>query len=461
MNITNFIIMKKSATGYILAFIAFIGILLGVAWECSGQKPCDFVIPLATFQYNAASVKPGQTICFAKGTRGPAEISNMVGTPEAPIVLTNEPSGKTIIKGSGAKNSQGFYTTGFLVNFLTSSNFVVQGKNNPAEDRGLEFHSAHMGVDFKKFSTDFEVYGLWIHDVSCVGIVAKTDVTCDVKTQRGNFTMKNVYIHDNLVENVGCEGTYIGNSHYTNGQPVTCSGISKKLLEHDVYNVRVINNKFLSTGQDGVQIGACLYGLEVIDNVIENYGNRNVKEHLSGLQLNLGSAGGLIYNNKIDRGKGFGIFLGGSGGFIVRNNLVISAEQGAMLISDFAPIVRTGFIVENNTYIDSKDYLAWINNQNTIGNIFRNNISASTRITKGITFNLPTQKPTWFMDNNIITSDLASLKLDSAYVPTKDSPLNGLNVGYKQRVEVIEKGWEVIRVDGVFYFEKDGERVKL
>lgn len=453
--------MKKSATGYILAFIAFIGILLGVAWECSGQKPCDFVIPLATFQYNAASVKPGQTICFAKGTRGPAEISNMVGTPEAPIVLTNEPSGKTIIKGSGAKNSQGFYITGFVMNVLTSSNFIVQGKNNPAEEFGLQFSLAHMGVDFKKFSTDFEVHGLWIHDVSCVGIVAKTDVTCDVKTQRGNFTMKNVYLHDNLVENVGCEGTYIGNSHYTNGQPVTCSGVSKKLLEHDVYNVRVVNNKFLSTGQDGVQIGACLYGLEVIDNVIENYGNRNVKEHLSGLQLNLGSAGGLIYNNKIDRGKGFGIFLGGSGGFIVRNNLVISAEQGAMLISDFAPIVRTGFIVENNTYIDSKDYLAWINNQNTIGNIFRNNISASTRITKGITFNLPTQKPTWFMDNNIITSDLASLKLDSAFVPTKDSPLDKLNVGYRQRKEIIETGWEVIRVDGEFYFLKDGERVKL
>lgn len=454
--------MKKTDKGYLLIVAAaFVCLLLGVVYKCDAQRPCDYIIPLSTFQYNAATVKPGQTICFAKGTRGPAEILNMVGTPEAPITLTNEPTGRTVIKGSGSKNSYGFYVTGFVMNVLTSSNFIVQGKNNQNEQWGLEFSLAHMGVDFKKFSTDFEIYGLWIHDVSCVGIVAKTDVTCDIKTQRPNFVMKNVRVHDNLVQNAGCEGTYIGNSHYSYGQELTCNGVKAKFQEHDVIDPKVYGNQFLGTGQDGIQVGGAIRGMEIYDNVVTNFGNRNVKDHLSGIQVNQGSIG-VVRDNRVEGGKGFGIFLGGSGGIHVHNNLVIGAEQGSILPSDFPPYTTKGFLIENNTFIDCKDYVAWINTKQAVGNIFRNNVSASARALKGIVFNDPKNQPaTWTIEKNVIVADLASLKLDSAYVPLKGSPVDKLNVGYKQRTIITETGWEVIRVDGEFYFERNGELIKL
>lgn len=427
--------MKKSPWIYLLSLLIFLGVVLGVAYKCDAQKPCDFVIPLGTFQFNAAAVKPGQTICFAKGTRGPAEISNMVGTPEAPIVLTNEPSGKTIIKGSGNKNSQGFYITGFVMNVLSSSNFIVQGKNNPSEQWGLDFSLAHMGPDFKQLSTDFEIYGLWIHDVSSVGIVAKTDPTCDSKTWRGNFTMNNVRIHDNLVQNVGGEGTYIGNSHY-NGLTKSCGGVNIKVLEHDVLDPKVYNNQFLGTGQDGIQIGGAIRGMEIYDNVVRNYGNRNVKDHLSGIQVNQGSTG-IVRNNRIESGKGFGIFLGGSGGMTVYENLVIGAEQGGVLASDFPPIITSPILIHNNTFINCRDYIVWINTKSAIGNSFKDNVVVRTQIKTDFFFNTTAQKATWLMEGNIITTELASLMLDVNYVPLQGSPAivpGGLDKGYAQHI---------------------------
>lgn len=433
--------MKKSDKGYLLIVAAaLICLFLGVVYRCDAQRPCDFIIKSAEYSWDAKAkgVKPGQTVCFQSGTRSSIDIYNLVGTQDQQVLLTNEPTGKIIFQGNGKTNTQGFYTTPFAAQIHGSSNFRVTGSNNPAEEYGWEIQKSHMGIDIRSLSTDFEVDHLYVHDVSSVALVFKSDPSCSSSTWRGNFTMKNIKIYHNKVENTVNEGTYIGNSHYTSGVTKTCSGVSTKILEHDVIDVEVYDNIFINIGYDGIQVGSTVSGMNVHDNIVNGFGLKSAYGHQSGIQVNQGSTGN-IYRNRIENGTGFGIFLGGSGGISVYENLVIKAEQGGALVSDFAPVITKGFRIENNTFIDCKDYILWINNKNTIGNIFRNNISASTRIKTDLFFNSSAQKATWSSDGNIITTDLASLKLDSNYVPLPGSPAivpDGRDKGYAQHVPV-------------------------
>lgn len=398
----------------------------------------DFIIKTADWQWDAKAkgVKPGDRIMFENGVRKNIEISNMVGTPDVPVILTNMPDGKVIVQSSGATNSQGFYTMPFSINIYGSSNFIFHGSNNPNEEYGIEITKVHMGPDIRNLSTDFEIHHVYVHDISSVGLVCKTDPTCDSKTWRGNFVMKNVHMHHNKIVNTVNEGTYIGNSHYTSGVTKSCSGVSVKVLEHDVIGVDVHDNEFTNVGYDGVQIGSTVSGMDIHDNVVNGFGLKAAYGHQSGIQINQGSTG-KIYKNRIERGTGYGIFLGGSGGISVYENLVVKAEMGAMLVSDFAPVITKGFDIQYNTLIDCKDYILWINNKNTVGNIFKNNVCVSPRIKTDFFFNSAAQKATWLTYGNIITTDLASLKLDSNYVPLAGSPAivpGGRDKGYAQHI---------------------------
>lgn len=444
---------------FIMIFLALI-----IYINSFGQRACDFTIPISAFAYDAKAVKPGQTICFASGIRKNIEISNIIGTLDNPIYLTNEPTGKVLVQSSGAKNSGGFYTMPFSINIYNSSFFRFTGANNPNEKYGIEVTKTHMGPDVRRLSTDFEIDHIHVYGVSSVGVVGKTDASCDKSTWRGNFTMKNIKIHDNLIEDSMDEGFYIGNSHYSTGVTLTCGGISTKIFEHDVINVEVNNNIVLNSGRDGIQVGSVILGMNVHDNKVTNFATRSLFGHQSGIQINQGSTGN-IYLNEIKKGTGYGIFIEGSGGSNVYENLVINSDQGAILISDFVPIKTTPFLITNNTLIDNKDNIVYVNTQNTLGNYFANNIVVSKRETNkfptyvDFRINNPT-KTSWKQEANVFTDDILSLKLDSAYVPMKGSVVDKLNVGWKQRKIITENG-TIIVIDDEIFVDTPTKRYKL
>lgn len=423
----------------------------------------EFLIRSSEFQFDAKAkgVKPGDKIMFEKGTRKNIEISNIVGEPGDEIELCNEPDGKTIVAGGTTKNSSGMYTTPFSINVYGSKHFRLHGANNPNEKFGIEIKNLHMGPDMKKLSTDFEVHNLHVHDISSVGIVCKTDPTTDPATQRGNFVMKNVRVHSNLVENVGDEGTYCGSSHYSKG--VSAGG--KTVQEHDVLNLVIENNEFKNTGRDGIQVGGALSGSRVNNNKIKNFATKAIFGHQSGIQVNEGSVLD-IYENVIENGTGYGVFISGSSGTKAYRNVVKGSEQGAFFVNDFSPIKYDPTLIYNNTLVDHKDHAVYYLSLNSKGQFFNNivipdgviskynkNFGPYQHIRKGNAKAIITDVNNWYGSSAVGF-------FDENYVPLPNSKIPK-GVGAFDLKQVVEVGTiEVIDGSEIWVVFKSG-RIRL
>src|SRR5690606_34841854 len=243
---------------------------------------------------------------------------------------------------------------GNAVEFNSSSHFRLTGSGNPNEEFGIEIKGAQMGLNIHGLSTNFEIDHLNVNNVGCVGITAKTDPTCDQATWRGNFTLRDSKFHHNKISDTGCEGFYIGNSHYDNTLSKTCNSQTIKVSEHDLINIEVYNNELRNIGNDGIQVGGTK-NASIHHNYVYNVGLKNNEQHQNLIQTGNGTQA-TVYNNIIDTGKGYGIFDSGGGG-IYYNNIVMNAQLGGMILQDIAPnFAPTGFYVVNNTFINCRDY---------------------------------------------------------------------------------------------------------
>ena len=293
-------------------------------------KPTDWNIDAAKY-----AVKPGDRLILAGPTRAEIEFHNLKGTKEAPIVVTA--TEKIVIKGVNPG--------GRIVNFLNCSFVRITGGDGML----IEITGGAMGVDFREISTNVEADHLYIHDIGYSALNAKTEPTTDPKTWRGNFTLRDVYFHDNVVANTGGEGTYVGLSH-----------AHTDLKEHEVDGVRIINNTFKNIGCDGIQVGAAL-NCFIQNNIIDGAGMAGRGIDASGIQINPGTnaevSGNTISNCKI----GFGIFAGGRGGSWIHDNTISNCgggliagkpAGGAILTAAYAPIDPAGHRIENNKLIN-------------------------------------------------------------------------------------------------------------
>ena len=403
-------------------------VLLSLPFAVSAQCDCDFVISTSSsewmFDGAAKGVKPGDKICFANGTRTPIVLYNINGTPENPVTVTNMCDGKVTIKGVSGNP--------YSIEVHKSSNFKVSGAGNASQQYGIELTGTVFGIDVKELSTDFEIDHLKLTALTDAGIIGKTDPTCDQSTWRGNFTMKNTKFHDNYIENIGGEGFYIGNSHYHTTVAKSCSGTTINVQEHEVINVQVYNNIVKSTGRDGIQVGGATSGCTIHHNDIYNSGTTGEASQNSGIQINPGTNAD-CYDNKVDTGTGTGIFDVGRGGSHIYNNLIMNQGDGGISAQDYPPVDTRGYVFANNTLINNKNYGMYMYSQNTLQNIFVNNIIVATTQSnyKYVALNNPSAIK-WTASNNIQTADVNSIKFANA--ATKDYHLTtasalALNVG--------------------------------
>lgn len=305
-------------------------------------KPTDWNIQAAKY-----GVKPGDRLVL-QGDRKEIEFHDLIGTAESPILIT------ALTKiNIGAVNPGGR-----VVQFMNCRHVHLTGDPFNMGSYYIWINGGGQGVDFRELSSDVEVDHLDI-TTGYSGINAKTDPTCDPKTWRGNFTMKNVHIHHNRISTKTGEGIYAGQSHYNTvgaiqGGP--CASGAKTAMEHEMVGVVVEDNVITTSGADGIQVGSCPSGAIIRRNQVFKYGTQNGWGQNSGIIVNPGTVAS-VYDNKIDMGTGFAIQLQGPGGSVVRNNLILNPGMGGIMAAVY-PCAgvpsQPDYQVYNNTLVNIK-----------------------------------------------------------------------------------------------------------
>ncbi len=380
--------------------------------ETLAQCGCTFTISTSSsdiyFDGKVKGVKPGDKICLPNGTRTGIQFKNIVGTPTNPVIITNICTGKSTLSAPSS--------WGNAVEFIASSDFIFTGAGNPAVKFGIEITGASFGMNLHEYTTDFTIENVDVHDTGCSGIVAKTDPSCDVKSQLGNFVLRNATFHDINITNTGCEGFYIGNSHFDIGVTKTCSGVSTKIFEHALDNIKVYNCVLRNIGNDGIQVGGATNTV-VHHNQVYGTGLNNGDSHMNGIQMGSGTTKALVYNNIVDAAHGYGIFDSGGGG-LYYNNVVTNSFLGAIFLKDDAPnFAPSGFGIINNTLINNASYGIYMLSENVNVSSFFNNIIVGPAGTYTYVYlNNANVKVT--ETNNLKTQTLTSVKFVD--VATKD-----------------------------------------
>lgn len=319
---------------------------------------------------DGTNIAPGTIIYIPAGTRGALMLKNLKGTAVQPIIIIN--------KGGRATLSTDI-TASYCFKTINCQYFKILGSGVPGITCGLVVNGGNIGMTMDDFSSDFEIVNVEVRNSGFAGIMAKTDPTCDVATQRGNFIMKNVSIHHNYVHKTGGEGLYIGNSFYADGRDVACG----KVYPHDVINLSVYKNVTDSTGCEGIQIGSATAGCRVYQNTVRSPGiSPFASGQNNGIQIGEGT-GGACFNNLVKNAPGNGIIVLGLGDNMVYNNIIINAGQhGIFADSRYTP--GPYFIFVNNTIIAPALNGIKLNSETVPVNIVTNNVIVNPATGVGI-----------------------------------------------------------------------------
>jgi hypothetical protein len=304
---------------------------------------CTYVVPPSDYTQvvdgKILGLKPGSVICLsALNKYANITFRNIVGTEASPILITN--CGGTVVMTA----------TGLPYNFKTENSAYFKVSGGSGSTYGIKLNGGHMGMTMEKLSTNFEINNVEVYNNGFAGIMAKTDPTCDNATIRGNFTMKNVSIHDNYVHDTGGEGMYVGNSFYEKGMSLSC-GVR---LPHIIDGLKIYNNKITNPGWEAIQVGCALYGAYVYNNTITNYGAKNEPYQNNGIQFSEGTKG-ICYGNLIKGGHGIAVNIVGYGDSFVHDNIIVNAGSYGIFCDERNAVGLAGFRIVNNTIINSKN----------------------------------------------------------------------------------------------------------
>jgi Right handed beta helix region/PKD domain len=298
--------------------------------------------------------KPGDIFCISAGTYAEFRFIDFHGTSDKPLIFKNC-GGKVVIEGIAYPG----------IGFRLSSHIRLTGTGVSEEDYGFHIRKTNKGssgVVIGGLSTDFEVDHLEISGVAFAGIMAKTDPQCDnPKTWRENFTMRNLYFHNNYIHDTGGEGFYVGST-----QTKDCT-VNVKAHPHFLENVSITNNIIENTGWDGLQLNLAVLNAEISNNVIHGYGA--AKERYQNQGISSGGCTIKIFNNKIIQNPDYAIresygmsIINPLPGSYIFNNLVVGSGGYGIWTHIRTPLSylsnydlmkpENGFYYINNTIVD-------------------------------------------------------------------------------------------------------------
>ncbi|RYU91493.1 right-handed parallel beta-helix repeat-containing protein [Mucilaginibacter terrigena] len=297
----------------------------------------DYIVQPSQWYVDGTNIAPGSVVCIPAGTRGALLLKNFKGTADEPIIIVNK--GGRVTFSTSITASYGFKTQNCQF-------FKILGTGAAGVKYGFDVNGGNIGMTMDDLSSDFEIANVEVRNSGFAGIMAKTDPSCDVATQRGRFTMRNIIIHKNYIHKTGGEGIYIGNSFYAEGITLACG----RVLPHDIKTVKVYSNIIDSTGCEGIQVGSVISGCKVFNNTVKSPGlSPFASGQNNGIQIGEGS-GGKCYNNMVKDAPGNGIIVLGLGDNLVYNNYIINAgAHGIFADSRYTPGPNFQFV--NNTII--------------------------------------------------------------------------------------------------------------
>jgi hypothetical protein len=329
----------------------------------SSCSSCTFVVPetAGVFDGAALGVKPGDVICLDAALKYTKSINfrNLNGTATHPIIITQ--------CGNGVVNLT-VHERPYNVKFSYSKYFHFSG-GKTSKQYGITISgSTACGLVLGEITSDFEVDHIEVFNVDFAGIMAKTDPTCDVATNRDHYVMRNVSIHDNYVHDTGGEGFYIGHSSYGGYKTDSC-GIR---YPHLIENIKVYKNLVKNSGWDGIQLSCAHKGAQLFDNIVMNYATKQKPDQNCGIVIGAGT-GGSCYGNYIKGGSGPGITVFGLADNLIHNNIIVDAGKMG-IFCDERTSPGTGYKIINNTIINPKTEGMRIYAQTVPSNLVMNNI---------------------------------------------------------------------------------------
>ncbi|RIV20512.1 right-handed parallel beta-helix repeat-containing protein [Fibrisoma montanum] len=279
-------------------------------------------------QYDLAKmgVLPGDTVGIQGGNYTFLKILNAVGTAAKPVVFRNY---QGVVRHRSNTANQANFT------FEGCDQIVIAGDGVDSIKYGIRLAAQYKDVSalvLSGFTKNVEVHHVEVDSAGFAGLMAKTDPTDDVRTQRGNFDMGRVYLHHNYIHNVRGEGFYVGSSFMNSGVRRTRRVAGKEevyyLYPHYISSLEIAYNITDSTGCEGIQY-SCSPGARVHDNRVSNSGlspfaaNQN-----NGVQIG-GLSSGAFYDNEIRNSSGIGLIIVGHGGDLeIRNVLIENSGKG-------------------------------------------------------------------------------------------------------------------------------------
>ncbi|RYE12516.1 MAG: hypothetical protein EOP51_31405, partial [Sphingobacteriales bacterium] len=221
-----------------------------------------------------------------------------------------------------------------------------------------------------------------------VGVICKTNPTCDAETWDAAFAMRNLSFHDLYLHDINGEGFYVG--HTSHDVDMSCNGQPVNVKPQRIFGLKIYNCRVDGTGWDGIQIANAPENAQIYNNTVSNFGTRNQSSQQAGILFG-GLSNGNVYNNYVSNGTGNGIQVLGVGHIQVYNNVVVntggnnvaSASRDGIFIDDrpTAGYPALYVWVSNNTVISAKRSAIRMENTNkTIVsmNEFRNNLMVAS-----------------------------------------------------------------------------------
>lgn len=306
-------------------------------------------------------VKPGDVICLESGKLYRSLLfQNIEGTEENPIIIRNCGPGVARIESKGS----------FGVKFGKSKHFKFSGDGSD-EKYGIRI-STEKGyfMSMEYFTTNFHVnrvnIGMSEENLGTdrdgfAGISIKTSPYQDCATftdpTRQAWILRDAHIYDNYIHDTGGEGLYIGHGFYKGRVEKRCES-DVKTYSHSIKGLYIHDNLLENIGFDGMQIKNADHEVMVYNNIIRNYGTRDHGAHNEGLFIGEGTTGE-FFGNIIDTGTGTGCQIQGIGNLSIHDNIFINSGKYGIYGASGPQVVRFPegyFKIYNNAIINSKSY---------------------------------------------------------------------------------------------------------
>jgi len=261
-------------------------------------------------------IQPGDTLLLKPGYRQNLLITNLNGSPEKPVIISNN-GGVVLI------NTDSYY--GISIRGSRYLRLTGQGSEEDFYGIRIERVAGGAGIGINNMCSDFEIDHVSIENTLLGGIYAKTEPDCSTPSTRDKFTQYNTIIHDNHIARVGNEGMYIGSTKYF-GTTEKCNGRDTLLLPPVLKGVRIYNNIIEYTAWDGIQVSSASNDCQIYGNLVLHDSQEGYYSQMSGIMIGGGSKCD-CYNNYIGEGKGSGIESHGLGGYRIFNNIIVDAGR--------------------------------------------------------------------------------------------------------------------------------------